>query len=89
MQDNHHINDRLVTVAESEQDFEAEMARIALENAEIEATIIGGDLLANMPTIEPIRLELQVFEKDAQKAVEVLESMPQSSPDDDADLDDE
>ena len=67
-----HTEDKLVTVAEFEHDFEAEMARIALENEKIEATIVGGDLVANMPTIEPIKIELQEFEQDAERAIEIL-----------------
>ena len=76
--DDHHIKEKLVTVAEYEHDFEAEMARIALENEGIEATVLGGDLVANMPTIEPIKIELKVFEKDAPQALKILEVHHQS-----------
>ncbi len=70
---NHHITEKLVTVLEVEQDFEAEIARVALEEAGIESTVLGGDLIANMPPLEVIKIEVQVFEKDVAKALEVLE----------------
>jgi hypothetical protein len=65
-------NEKLVTIAEFESDFDAELAKITLENAGIESVVFGGDLIANMPTIEPIHIELQVFEADAERAKEVL-----------------
>ena len=52
-----------------------------LENEGIQATIVGGDLVANMPTIEPIRILLQVFEQDAERAAEVLEAQSESEAD--------
>ena len=75
MEDTHHIEEKLVTIAEYENDFNAEMARSALEDEGIRAMVLGGDLVANMPTIEPIRIQLQVLEEDVAKAKEVLEDL--------------
>ena len=89
MCEHRHENEKLVTIAEFEHDFEAEMARIALENAKIECSVVGGDLVANLPTIEPIRIELQVFEPDAEHAKQVLaEALAESDDDADDEMDD-
>ncbi len=66
------MEDKLVTIAEYETGFEAELAKVRLEEEGIEAIVVGGDLVTNMPTIEVIRVELQVFEKDAQKAAQII-----------------
>ncbi len=66
------MDNKLVTIAEYETGFEAELAKVRLEEEGIEAIVVGGDLVANMPTIEVIRVELQVFEKDAEKAAQII-----------------
>ena len=73
------MEDKLVTVGEFETGFEAELAKVRLEEEGIEAIVVGGDLVANMPTIEVIKVELQVFEKDAQKAAQIIETMAQEN----------
>ena len=65
-------NDKLVTIAEFENGFDAELAKIALDNASIKSVVFGGHLVVNMPTIEPIRIELKVFETDVERAKEIL-----------------
>lgn len=67
-----HDDEKLVTIAEFENGFEAELAKVALDNVSIEAVVFGEDLVVNMPTIEPIRIELKVFEKDVEQAKQVL-----------------
>ncbi|MBN1818396.1 MAG: DUF2007 domain-containing protein [Sedimentisphaerales bacterium] len=89
MQEHPHTEDELVTIAEFDHEFEAEMARIALENEGIQATIVGGDLVANMPTIEDIRIQLQVFEKDANRAVQVLEAQAEAESEDDSEFEEQ
>jgi len=71
------MEDKLVTIAEYETGFEAELAKVRLEEEGIEAIVVGGDLVANMPTIEVIKIELQVFERDAQKAAQIIAAMEQ------------
>ncbi len=71
----------LVTVGEFENDFDAEIARVALENGGIRAVILGGDLVANMPPLREVRLRLQVFAGDVEKAKQILHEMEQESGD--------
>ena len=65
-------NEKLVTIAKFESGFDAELAKVTLENEGIESVVFGEDLVVNMPTIEPIYIELKVFEKDADQAKQVL-----------------
>jgi len=65
-------DEKLVTIAKFESGFDAELAKVTLENAGIESVVFGEDLVVNMPTIEPIYIELKVFEKDADRANQVL-----------------
>ena len=65
-------DEKLVTIAKFESGFDAELAKVTLENIGIESAVFGEDLVVNMPTIEPIFIELKVFEKDADRAKEVL-----------------
>jgi hypothetical protein len=65
-------NEKLVTIAKFESGFDAELAKVTLENEGIESVVFGEDLVVNMPTIEPIYIELKVFEKDADRANQVL-----------------
>ena len=67
-----HEDEKLVTIAKFESGFDAELAKVTLENAGIESVVFGEDLVVNMPTIEPIYIELKVFEKDADQARQVL-----------------
>lgn len=63
----------LVTIAEFENSFEADLARLTLENAGIKSVILGEDLTANL-TYNPaiFHIELQVIAGDAAKAKQVL-----------------
>ena len=65
-------DEKLVTIAKFESGFDAELAKVTLENEGIESVVFGEDLVVNMPTIEPIYIELKVFEKDADQARQVL-----------------
>ncbi|NLH16557.1 MAG: hypothetical protein GX455_08260 [Phycisphaerae bacterium] len=74
-------NEALVTIAEFENDFDAEIARVALENGGLRAVILGGDLVANMPPLQEVRLRLQVLAGDVEKAKQILQEMEQESAD--------
>jgi len=65
-------DEKLVTIEEFESGFDAELAKVTLENAGIESVVFGEDLVVNMPTIQPIYIELQVFEKDVDRAKQLL-----------------
>ena len=73
------MEDKLVTAVEFETGFEAELVKVRLEEEGIEAIVVGGDLVANMPTIAPIKVELQVFEQYAEKAAKIIEAIAQES----------
>ncbi len=71
--------DKLVTVGEFETGFEAELVKVRLEEQGVEAIVVGEDLVANMPTIEVIKIELQVFEQYAEKAAKIIEAIEQEN----------
>lgn len=73
------MEDKLVTVGEFENGFEAELAKVRLEAEGIEAIVIGGELYVHRGAIGPIEVELQVFEKDAEKAVQIIEAIEQEN----------
>ena len=73
------MENKLVTAGEFENGFEAELAKVRLEEEGIEAIVVGGDLLAVMPAIGRIKVELKVFEKDAQKAAQIIAAIEQQS----------
>ena len=69
------MDDKLVTVAEYDDSVLADMAKLLLEENGIEAVITGenvGNVLSGIPVA--IDLELQVFERDAKRAAEILEA---------------
>ena len=63
------------TVGEFETGFEAELIKVRLEEQGVEAVVVGEDLVANMPTIERIKIELQVFEQYAEKAAKIIKAV--------------
>ncbi len=73
------MEDKLVTIAEYETDFEAELAKVRLEAEGIEAIVVGGELAVHRGAIGPIEVELQVFEKDAQKAAQIIAAIEQEN----------
>ena len=72
------MEDKLVKIAEYETGFEAELAKSRLEAEGINVAALGEDLVANMPFGQLCMVELQVFEKDVEKAMQILESVSQS-----------
>ena len=68
------MDDKLVTIAQFTDYIEAEMAKQLLADYEIEA-VVTGENASNLYPISAIEgPELQVLEKDAQKAREILEA---------------
>jgi tryptophanyl-tRNA synthetase len=68
-----HDDEKLVSIAEFENSFDAELAKVALDNAGIRSTVLGEDIGIIQPyTSTLFHVELQVFEKDAERAKEVL-----------------
>ena len=65
-------NEKLVTIARYETGFDAEVAKLALENEGIACTLAGLDLAVNMPYPNVITVDVQVFESDVERARAVL-----------------
>ncbi len=76
------MSDKLVTIAQFPSYIEAEMAKQLLSDFGIEA-VVSGDNASNaysgIPALSDV--ELQVFESQAQEAMEILESQQQESDD--------
>ncbi len=73
------MEDKLVTVGEFETGFEAESAKARLEEEGIDAIVVGSELAINRGAVGPIAVELQVFEKDAQKAAQIIAAIEQEN----------
>ena len=69
------MDDRLVTIAEFENVFEAQVAKAALEGNGISAAIMGETVQNLLPADGMLNVQLQVFAADEKKASEVLESL--------------
>lgn len=68
-----HDDQKLVTIADYENEFDAELAKLTLDNAGIESVVMGEDIGAIKPfSTTNYNVELQVFEKDVEKAKQVL-----------------
>lgn len=68
-----HEDEKLVTVGEYENSFDADLAKLTLDNAGIQSVVLGRDLAANL-TYNPaiFHIEIQVAQSDAEKARQVL-----------------
>ena len=66
---------KLVTIAHFEDDIDAEDAKQVLEEAGIKAVVLGQSLrdTSLLEVVTPELVELQVFEEDAERALEILE----------------
>jgi hypothetical protein len=66
-------DEKLVTIAHFDNSFDAELAKLALDNAEIPCHLAGIGLSVNMPYPSVVTVEMQVFESDMERAMELLE----------------
>ena len=73
------MSDELVTIAEFSTVFEAEIAKLELDNNEINSIVVGGDLVTMMVPLEQVKVELKVMEVDAEKAKAILDSIGEDS----------
>jgi hypothetical protein len=72
------MEDKLVTIAQYADYIEAEMAKQMLEDSGIKAVITGenvANVYSGLPALTD--LELQVFESQAEEAIDILESQPE------------
>lgn len=70
------MDDKPITIAEFETVFEAELAKVRLDEAGINASVLGGDLVAMMVPLQQVKVELQVLETNVDRAKEILETRP-------------
>ncbi|MHC4721973.1 MAG: putative signal transducing protein [Planctomycetota bacterium] len=68
------MDDKLITIAEFQNDIEAQMAKSLLQADGIDAIIVGQAVKDLLPVDGMLNVELQVFARDAQKAMAVLDS---------------
>ena len=66
-------DDKLVTLAAFETGLDANLAKIALETNGIKSIVVGEDLY-NVPIVNCVRIELQVFARDVDKARAILDT---------------
>lgn len=66
-------DEKLVTIARFDNSFDAELAKLALDNAGIACHLAGMDLMVNMPYPELVAIEMQVFESDMERATALLD----------------
>ncbi len=69
------MDDKLVTIAEFENPFEAQVAKAALEDNGISAAIMGEKVQNLFPADGMLNVQLRVFAADEKKASEVLISL--------------
>ena len=65
--------DKLITIERYENSFDAEVAKLALDNEGISCYLAGMNLMVNMPYPNVIAVELQVFQSDAERAKAILD----------------
>ncbi len=66
------MHDKLVTIAEFENPFEAQVAKSALEDDGISAAIMGENVQNLLPADGMLNVQLKVFAADEKRASEVL-----------------
>ena len=69
------MDDRLITIAEFENVFEARVAKAALEDNGISAAIMGETIQNLLPADGMLNVQLRIFAADGKKASEVLKSL--------------
>lgn len=73
------MSDELITVAEFDTVFEAEIAKLELDNNGVNSVVVGGDLVTMMVPLEQIKVELKVMESDVEKAKTIINSLGEDS----------
>ncbi|MBW8035768.1 MAG: DUF2007 domain-containing protein [Planctomycetes bacterium] len=73
------MSDKLVTVAKFYTAFEAEIAKLELDNNGINSIIVGGGLATMLPHIECVKAEIKVAEADVENAKAILDSVGEDS----------
>ena len=81
-------DEKLVKIAEFDSEFDAELAKLALDNAGIESVVFGEGISSIKPyTSTEFNIELQVFEKDVEQARQILAEKAEQGDDEDTESD--
>ncbi len=67
-------NEKLITIARFENSFEADLAKLALEQENIPCHLAGVGVAVNIAYPAVISIQLQVFESDAERAQDLLDN---------------
>ncbi len=72
------MSDKIITIARFESYEEADLAKQMLEDEGIRSAVVGQNAVNVFVGLLAVGfIELQVFEGDAQKAIEILNAKPQ------------
>ena len=66
------MDDKLVTIAEYDQEFEAQFACNMLKDSGIKAVVVGGNVKGLLPADGMMVVELKVFEADVERGRQIL-----------------
>jgi hypothetical protein len=66
------MDDKLITIAEYGQEFEAQIACDRLQDSGIKAVIVGGSVKSLAHPAMSMSVELKVFEADVQRGRQIL-----------------
>ena len=79
------MEDELITIDTFETAFEANIAKNLLQDNDIEAVVVGEDLVSMLPPIPTVKVELKVFAADVEKAKQILADQKNQPLDEDTD----
>ena len=66
------MDDKLVTIAEYDQEFEAQFACNMLADSGIKAVVVGGNVKNLLPADGMMIVQLKVFEADIERGRQIL-----------------
>ena len=67
------MDDKLVTIAEYDQEYEAQFARNMLTDSGIKAVVVGGNVKSlGYPAISMMSVQVKVFEADVKRGRQIL-----------------
>jgi len=75
------MSDELVTIAEYETVYEAQVVSDELEANSIKSMVVGEDLKMVSPLVGPSTIEVKVFQADVEKAQAVIKDMESQADD--------
>lgn len=67
-------NEKLITIARFESSFEADLAKLVIEQENIPCHLAGVGVSVNIGYPAVVNIQLQVFESDAERAKNLLDN---------------